>query len=543
MTQGNGFPSSQPLGQPARLHGRAINFTSWQFVRTGSFQWVRANVQDVPGTDPFTDAIWGSDSGSTACFQQFNEAVGVRLRGCAAVKQPLPDFPGVINTLIEEDGRYRCWYSCEAPRRDPGTGKVRPMSEVGLRYAESTDGVHWDFPLGPDRVVYRGDQGSPERGYSRGTVFIDPTSSDARYKLFFQGMMTAEEHARFLEQFPGEADPSAVHGDPDAPRRITGQFGAESPDGLSWTAIQKPFSVHFCDTHNTCYYDVDRRRYVAYVRVWSAPPQHPDWAAKLRHGWAAGRRSIGRSVSEDFRHFSSPEVVISPGADMPPDELWYANCKTTLPGCAGQHVMFPWRWGLSDDGGDCWLFSTHDGWSWQHVPGGPAVCRDAEGTPCGSYVHVQPNLVALPNGDWALPYRGYPIPHKYPGRTLDTRTGLYPGVPEETGLAVWPKGRLVGLEAPREGRFSTLSFIPPGNRITLNAVAPPAGELRVAVHRLDGEIVPGRAIEDCDPIVGDSASHRLSWQGGTGLGANEGEPVFLEFRLNQAKLYAVQFED
>ena len=193
--------------------------------------------------------------------------------------------------------------------------------------------------------------------------------------------------------------------------------------------------VHFADTRNTCYYDVDRDQYVAYVRIWEANPQQPDMVDKYTVGWGGvGRRAIGRAVSDDFRHFSKAEIVIATSADMAPSHLWYNNAKTTLPGCPDQHVMFPWRWEMERDGGDTFLFSTNDGWAWSRVPGGPVLECGPVGGPDGEYVVASGELIELPDGRWAVPYHGYSVPHKYPAQNPKTRTGLVPRRPPRPGL-------------------------------------------------------------------------------------------------------------
>ena len=149
------------------------------------------------------------------------------------------------------------------------------------------------------------------------------------------------------------------------------------------------------------YYDVDRKEYVAYVRAWQAHVKAPGMEAVNPDGWiAAGRRSIGRAVSRDFRHFGKPEIVVSTGAHMPPSHLYYTNGKTTLPGIPDNHVMFPWRWELESDGGSTWLLSSPDGTVWSQVPGGPVVETGAPGTSSGGYVVCSGNLLEYPG--WLL---------------------------------------------------------------------------------------------------------------------------------------------
>ncbi|MHB8974934.1 MAG: hypothetical protein ACYC4N_31280 [Pirellulaceae bacterium] len=62
---------------------------------------------------------------------------------------------------------------------------------------------------------------------------------------------------------------------------------------------------------------------MAYVRAWQVNPKASGLDAVNPDGWiAVGRRSIGRAVSKDFRHFGKPEIVVSTGADMAPSHLY-----------------------------------------------------------------------------------------------------------------------------------------------------------------------------------------------------------------------------
>ena len=174
--------------------------------------------------------------------------------------------------------------------------------------------------------------------------------------------------------------------------------------------------------------------------------------------------------------------------------------------------MLPWRWQMERDGGDSFLFTTNDGWAWSQVPGGPVLECGSAGGPDGEYVVCGVGMVELPDGRWALPYRGYAVPHKYPGQHPTQRTGLFPGVPNVGGYATWPKGRLVALECP-DSEFATVAVSPAGERIRLNATVRPAGFCQVGVQRLKQGDVPGRGLEDCDILVGDSQAMPVTWNG------------------------------
>jgi hypothetical protein len=203
--------------------------------------------------------------------------------------------------------------------------------------------------------------------------------------------------------------------------------------------------------------------------------------------------------------------------------------------------MFPWVWEMERDGGSVWLLSSPDGWDWSRVPAGPVVEPGLPGEADGGFVVCTGNLLEYPDDRWAIGYSGNPIPHKYPGRDLRQRRGLFPGVAGVSGLATWKKGRLVALQADEEGECATIAVVPPADRIRLNAVVPPTGALQVAVRPYGSrQDLPGRSFSDCDRLVGDALAAPVRWKGQDALG-HQGKPISLRFRLKQAKLFGVEF--
>ncbi|MCX6625511.1 MAG: hypothetical protein NTY38_31505, partial [Acidobacteria bacterium] len=143
---------------------------------------------------------------------------------------------------------------------------------------------------------------------------------------------------------------------------------------------------------------------------------------------------------------------------------------------------------------------------------------------------ANPNLLELPGGDFALPYTGYSVPHKYP-------RGQWKFAP---GYAIWPKGRIMGIEATEQGEFATASLFAPGRKLRLNVSTRRAGSVRVEVASKRGRL-PGRSFAECAPVIGDHRATTVSWRGSDDLGYNDGEPVFFRFRLDQAVIHGLEF--
>jgi hypothetical protein len=539
-------------GEPVQLKGRCLYFTSWKYVRPGSFAWrvqVNANASE---SERQAGAWLKGDGPRPALFETVDMPRGIRLVTQPAEKVPLK--PGQLAAQVLDEGKYKTWYvvdPCPDPEPFSSKDKILPGHNGHVAYAESADGLVWVKPkLGlfqyagnrDNNLVWRGDLSGSTRGFHGGSVFVDPTSKEERYKMLYLGLITDQEWEAFERKYPGEADPMARRPDVGGYRCVFAVFGAVSPDGLHWKPLPEPLMIQHADTLNTCYYDLDRKLYIAYVRTWQVDERMADDQPPDSTSWiSVGRRSIGRAISRDFRHFSPPEIAVSTGADLPPSHVWYTNGKTTLPGAPDNHVMFPWLWEVDSDGGSVWLWSSPDGWHWSRVPGGPVVAAGAPGEPDGGYLTCTGNLLEYPGEKWGIGYSGNPIPHKYPGRDIAQRKGLFPGLPGVSGLALWPKGRLVALQCDEEGEFATPAVAPPTDRLRLNAVVRPTGYVRVAVRRFGaGGEVPGRAFEDTDRMVGDGLALPVTWRGQESLRC-EGRPVVLRFRLKQAKLFGVEF--
>lgn len=544
-------PELQPdyYGEPVQLKGDYIYFTSWKYVRQGSIRW-RVQLDDSASE---AQAAWLKGDGPFgARFQPVDMPYGIRLVAQQAQKIPLK--PGQMAAQVFDEGKYKAWYTvgpCSEPEPFSAKDKILPGHNSHIAYAESEDGLTWETPtLGlyeyagnrENNIVFRGDVDGSTRGFHGGSVFVDPSSQDERYKMIYLGIITDEEWDTYERKYPGEADTMARRPDVGGYRCVFGVFGAVSPDGIHWKSLPEPLMIQHADTMNTCYYDVDCKKYIAYIRAWQVNQRAPGFGAPDSTSWiTVGRRSIGRSVSDDFRHFSKPEVVISTGADTLPSHVWYTNCKTALPGCPDNHVMFPWLWEMESDGGSVWLFSSADGWAWSRVPGAPVVNCGEPGEPDGGFVVCSGNLLEYSGDKWCLPYSGNPIPHKYPGRDINQRKGLFPGLRGVSGLATWPKGRLVALQCDEVGEFATVAVIPPGDRIRLNATVKPTGYIKAAV-RLYGsqDDLPAHTFEDTDGLVGDDLAMPVTWKGDEII-PHHGKPVILRFKLKQCKIFGIEF--
>ena len=212
--------------------------------------------------------------------------------------------------------------------------------------------------------------------------------------------------------------------------------------------------------------------------------------------------------------------------------MLYTNGRTTIPGATDHHLMFPTIWHRDTDTTSIAFLSSHNGKLWNYVTGSPLFHTPPFGQWDGGCVFTAVNLVESPDGGFALPYHGFNVPHKYP-RKLRTSA---------TGLLVWPKGRLVALEAHEHGAFTTVAIVPPGRKLKINAITELVTNIRVEVVAYhDGKAISGRTFDDCDPIVGDQHFTTVTWKGKDDLGFKEDTAIMLRFKMNKAKIFGLEF--
>jgi hypothetical protein len=198
-----------------------------------------------------------------------------------------------------------------------------------------------------------------------------------------------------------------------------------------------------------------------------------------------------------------------------------------MPGAPEQHLLFPAVWDVAHDDTSIWLATSQEGRVWHWAPGGALIKTGLFGDWDGGCVWVTPDLIELPNNDWALPFSAHNVPHKYP---RGQRVG-------GSGYAIWPKGRLMGIEADTKGGFGLLAIMPPGRTLKINAVTRRVGGIRVQVEK-----VSAHTFADCDPLVGDLPWATVSWKGQKDIGIGPRDALRLRFELESGTIYGIEFD-
>ena len=510
------------------LSQEPLLFCDWAPVYSGYPGWVMADGKDVAENETDGQGEGGAGKQPPVFSRQVTPVAddrvrataldvpfGVRLRAQPATKrgpwfertEPWETRLG-FSTVIHVDGTYKLWCNVKCP----------PENRRYMFYAESDDGFTWRKPMKGSEpwherqrtnIVF-GPSTYGSKGYGSGGVMLDTAAPQSeRYKMIFSGSLPADEFARYVQR---TGKPFNTHWSGCV------IFGATSPDGIAWKILDEPLLPHYSDTHTIVNFDRATQRYVGYFRVLHF-----------------GRRCIGRSETPDFTDWPPVEIVLAPGAHEDPADGFYTNGYVQYPGATNTHFMFSAIWSRAIDTTRVRVATSRDGVVWSWVPGEPVLSAQVGEWDYGC---IFPGHTLVPLGDdqLGLSYVGYHVPHKFP-RMLDGR----PVIMGDLGYACWRRDRIVALEARQRGGFTTIPLRLHGDGIVLNTLTERAGEVRAEV--LDGtrpEAIPGRTLEESDPICGDHLAKRLTWNGDGHLSDLKGETIRLRIRMRAAKLFSLR---
>ena len=87
-----------------------------------------------------------------------------------------------------------------------------------------------------------------------------------------------------------------------------------------------------------------------------------------------------------------------------------------------------------------------------------------------------------------------------------------------------------------------MAFLLPGNKLKINALTQRTGHIKVELVEFDGKPIDGYSFDEADPIIGDQHWTEVMWNGKADLPVDPGTPIWLRFRLSQAKIYGLEFE-
>ncbi|MDE2636763.1 MAG: hypothetical protein OXI30_10395 [Chloroflexota bacterium] len=424
--------------------------------------------------------------------------------GCARPPKPWEArldnvYPNVI--YDDEDGLFKCWYKSfiydGLSNRTPLTQRPQQSygeseREEGLLYATSVDGIHWR---------------KPELG------IIDFEGSKANNLVMRRA--THGLHAGGVLKDARDPDPARrykfIHRNASA-RKMASCF---SLDGLHWSQpILWPAHDAIGDCHNNAIWSSALERYVCITR-----------------GWADGIRTVLRSESEDFIHWTKPFEIMR-GLDAH-DQIYsmpiclYGDLYIGLPSLFHKGDASAADW----DTVDTELAISVDSVNWRRI------CRRQSLIPRGEGEY--------PDGDYdcGCVYAAAPFVHDDKiliyygggnGRHNDWREG-------SLNLATLDLDRWAGY-TPRATHdaaiLETTALQLSGERLTLNAELGRGGWIRYALLDGGGAALAGFGFDDCLPVKQGGASCELRWRK-SDIAMLKGRAARVAFNFQRATLYAL----
>ncbi|MDP6115485.1 MAG: hypothetical protein QF437_07880 [Planctomycetota bacterium] len=425
--------------------------------------------------------------------------------------------------VIEDEGRYRMWYSM--------TRYSKPLAQY-LLYAESEDGLEWHKPELGLIEIHGSKANNAVRsgtGANHSHVFKCPDEPpENRYRCMYFKSWWEGEPGEEIDNDEGhrrlDLKNAAKPGEETLPFSLNGKMlGLNSPDGIHFTEIEKPVLDEWHDTHNICYYDEEKKIYRAYLR-----------------GFYGGRRAVSYCESDDFENLPASKAIHHHSSDDLPDESLYSNCYTIYPGRPDIHLMFPAIYHQSSDTVYGQLAVSTNGLNWSRFSRQTIIPCGAAGEDDEGYVYPEPDLLRFNNeGKFRLLcHAGACYHNEWYNENL--RNNHYSTF---YSWAEWPEDRLAGAYAAGDGEF-TIQMQTCGDRLLANFRTEQDGWIRFElVDRLVWPPQPfpgfeGFRFEDCDVLTSDETHRPVTWSGKADLSSMKGTNVAIRVRLHRATLFS-----
>ncbi len=412
------------------------------------------------------------------------------------------------HSVIHEDGKYKCWYYAQLKKDKTGlaiaAGRAMEISGSAMAYAESEDGFHWKKPA-LNLHSYRGssDNNLITQLGNTACVFRDPHGiPEERFKGVHFDLLPANEippKASSLQQY--------------------GLYGITSPDGFHWTKKPKVLVRHFADTLNVIAWDPLLKKYVGYFR------DH------------VNGRSISRAETSDFWDWPEPSPLLYSGPRDSPSDDFYTNGYTTYPDDPTLRLLFPAIFHRDSDSVDAKVAISREGRAYQWLSDDPLIRNGPAGDWDHGGIYPSPQLVRLPDGRLALPYRGYGTTHNEFWFSVFYKQYQRPA---HMGWAIWKDARLAGIESEHRGEFTTQTAPVTGAKLQINARTSRSGSVEVEL-RQKGKAIEGYSFADCVPFHGDQVWTDFHWTGKSDISSLRGKGISLGIRLTSAKIFAFKY--
>jgi hypothetical protein len=420
-------------------------------------------------------------------------------------------------------GIYKLWYQAYSGKKAHERTK-----ECVVCYAESMDGIHWNRPslnlfsynsIQDTNIVLIGNGGhSTNYGAS---VIVTPEDPDkARlYKMAYCDWSVSNG-----QEYPGlsvafSADGIHWRKYPKAPL-LRASYGSPGEPLPYENESDRPWSVPLAISDALfALYDPNQKMYEIYSKMWI---DGPDGGMYWKH-------VMGRTQSEDFIHWSKPEIVLAPDDCDPPWLEFHASPVFYYNGCYFALLQRLHR----DIGGgviDIELATSRDGIHWERPFRHDLFLKRSQGDHFDSgSVFLDPTPIYLEK-EFRFHYAGYSG-----GATGGDDSKIVSGI----GLATMERDRFAGIE-PLD-HIGQITLKPLDLRgianCSVNADAS-RGAVRVEVLGEDERRIRGFTRDDATPLQGDQLELSPRWNGRTLADLQPGQ-YSLRLHLENATVFAI----
>ena len=380
--------------------------------------------------------------------------------------------------LYDEDEEiYKMWYN-----------PVGKNSSVKNGYATSTDGVNWTRP---NLNLYNFNGSTNNNLYSTSefpSIFIDYETTDPakRYVSITFNELTYSHMVKY------------------------------SADGLRW--VDGPVFMNSGDVLTAAHDEVNDLYFALAKR-------------------GRKRRDFYTMVTGDLTNFSTGVIANTLANPLDSVGFWNTQCYGAgLYALGGSYVALDWLLAIPGTGSMC----------------GPdyigfAFTRDLEEDwlrPYGSNYIVP--MTDESGYEWKSLYSAsYPI---VMGDELWLYIGAWEGYHEVSGdkcgitIAKWRKDGFASMNTGvTEGTILTKPMIFNGSALSVNAKVKEGGYLKVELVDRDGNVYEGFSASDCDAVVSDGTSMKVTWNGSNDLSSLRGKVVRARFISTNTELYSFKF--
>ena len=477
-------------------------------------------------------------------YDLYDAPIGVKL----AVEPCVKSDPILIAETPWEDGGAVCpghvWQA--GGRYHMLYGAYAANSQFSCTcYAVSDDGYNWQRPnLG--QVEFNGSTNNNMiADPPAGTPFEDPLAPpDERFKAIGQegGSFDAEtgkrlEHDEYMRRMKQQDLEGPNYKGPRVESRHW-ISGWTSPDGIRWKRIPEHLADVPSDGGSAARFDPQSNTYFAYIRV-----------------GGMGRRAIGLSRTDDFRHWPPADLVLAPDPQDDLDVSFYGGYYFPYPDNPDLHCMLVQIYHQVSDTCDTQIAFSRDWRNWHRPERRPVIALGAPGGGESCMVRAWGGPVELPDGYWALTYNAQSWLHNC------RRAVMWPPeIPGEARWARWKPHRFCGVETEDEGRFTIPTATESGTRrslvgvsvsgqrrspqLRLNYRCKPGGWVKCELIRAipsrlhpDAEGVPGFTFAEADRLTGDQLDQVVTWQGRSDI-TPVGDTLAIRIRMFGAKVFA-----